>query len=514
MKTISQDLFQLIQSLTKQEKRYFKLYASRHVIGEKNKYVLLFDAIANQAAYDEEKIKKKFKGEVFIKQLHVTKNYLYKLIMNSLRLFNENKSEDQFHNLMRNAQILFDKGLFEQGQKLVNKAKKEAQENEHFLQLLEVYHWEHRMIHKNNDFKKLQRYIDEVVLEEIQLLELYKNFLQFQLLNDQVFGLYWKKGSIRKKEDKELLERFFEKDLYQNADNAQSFNARFFYHNAHFTFAYLTGDLENCYRHISQQVLMFEESDVLQKNSKNIQRYISCLNNSYIIQKQLSKFEEGLATLRKLRAIPATSVARRAQLFIRSYNLEIDLYISTGAFRKGIQNIAVFEENFDTYKGYIETQQRINLYYNLAYLHFGGEDYNHALDWVNVLLNDPDLKAREDIHSFTRILNLFIHFELENDQLLEYIVKSTYRFLLKRKRLYKVESIILKFLRKYSNWTDQKEMQQGFEEMLEDLYPLREEEYEKNAFEYFDFITWLESKLEGVTFEEMVVIKRGAVELS
>ena len=508
MKTISNDLFQLIHSLSKQEKRYFKLYASRHVIGEKNKYVLLFDAIAKQEKYDEEKIKKKFANQVFIKQLHVTKNYLYKLIMNSLRLFNENKSEDQFHNLMRNAQILFDKGLFEQGQKLVNKAKKEAQENEHFLQLLEVYRWEHRMIHKNNDFKKLQTYVDEVILEEIELLDLYKNFLQFQLLNDQVFGLYWKKGSIRKQEDKALLERFFEKDLYQNSGNAKSFNARFFYHNAHFTFAYLTGDLQNCYHHISQQVLMFEEGDVLQKNNKNVQRYISCLNNSYIIQKQLRKFEEGILTLRKLRAIPATSVARRAQLFIRSYNLEIDLYISTGDFQKGTQNIIAFEEKFDDYKQYIETQQRINLYYNLAYLYFGASDFNHSLDYVNVLLDDPDLKAREDIHSFARILNLFIHFELENDQLLEYIVKSTYRFLLKRKRLYKVESIILKFLKKYSNWADQKAMRKGFEEILEDLYPLRENEYEKSAFEYFDFITWLESKLEGVSFEEMVLQKR------
>ena len=58
MKTVSEELFQLIKSLSKQEKRYFKLYASRHVIGEKNKYVQLFDAIDKQAAYNEEKIKK------------------------------------------------------------------------------------------------------------------------------------------------------------------------------------------------------------------------------------------------------------------------------------------------------------------------------------------------------------------------------------------------------------------------------------------------------------------------
>lgn len=436
MKTVSNDLFQLIQSLNKQEKRYFKLYASRHVIGEKNKYVLLFDAISKQEKYDEVKIKKKFEKESFVKQLHVTKNYLYKLILNSLRLFNEKKSENKFHNLMRNAQILFEKGLFQQGQKVVNKAKKEATENEHFLQLLEVFRWEHKMIHNNNDFKKLERYVQHGIQDEIELLENYKNYLEFQVLNDQIFSLYWKKGSIRKKEDKEKLQRFFNKKLYEKADNARSFNARFFYHNAHFTYHYLAGELQQGYEHINQQVLMFEKNDFFKTNNKNLKRYISSINNLYITQKQLNKFEEGITTLRKLRSIPANSIDRRALLFIRSYNLEIDLYISTGQFKKGIQNLADFGEKFEDYKKYIETQQRVSLYYNLAYLHFGAADYNLSLDWVNTLLDDPDLKAREDLHSFIRIINLFIHFELENDQLLEYIVKSTYRFLLKRKRLF------------------------------------------------------------------------------
>ena len=85
-------------------------------------------------------------------------------------------------------------------------------------------------------------------------------------------------------------------------------------------------------------------------------------------------------------------------------------------------------------------QHRLGLFYNLAYIHFGAKKYEAALDWINELLNDPDLKTREDIHSFGQILNLFIHYELGNDKLLEYIVKSTYRFLLKRKRLFKVES--------------------------------------------------------------------------
>ena len=112
MKTVSDDLFQLIKALTKQEKRYFKLHASRHVIGKENKYVKLFDAIDQQKEYNEERIKKKFNHAPITRQLHVAKNYLYHLLLDSLRSYHESKSEDKFFTLLRNAQLLFNKGLY------------------------------------------------------------------------------------------------------------------------------------------------------------------------------------------------------------------------------------------------------------------------------------------------------------------------------------------------------------------------------------------------------------------
>lgn len=50
----SVELFNLIKSLTKSEKRYFKLTSTLQS-GEKN-YLRLFEAIENQKVYDEEEI--------------------------------------------------------------------------------------------------------------------------------------------------------------------------------------------------------------------------------------------------------------------------------------------------------------------------------------------------------------------------------------------------------------------------------------------------------------------------
>ncbi len=510
MKTVSLELFQLIKSLSKQEKRYFKLFAARHVIGKENKYVQLFDAIDKQQAYDEVKIKKKFVGQTFIKQLHVTKNYLYRLILNSLRQYHESNSEDPFPVLMRNAQILFKKGLIQQSEKILDKAMKSATENERFLQVLEVYRWKHQIINSRNDVKGLEQYVNVDFQKEIGILDIYKNYLEFQLLHDNIFIPYWKQGGIRKAEEKEAYSKMFEDELYQDIENAKSFNARMFYHNARFLYYFQISEWEKCLEHMQAQVLMFEKLDANLLKGDREANYISSLINLYIIQKQLHQYEEGLLNLRKLREIPTSSNALKKRLFTRSYNLEIDLYISTGQFRKGVSNLApVVNELTDSEK---EIHHRIGFYYNLAYLNFGAGNYNVALDWINSLLDEPELKARADLYSFGRILNLFIHYELGNDQLLEYIVKSTYRFLLKRKRLYKTESIVLRFLKKYPNFTD-KQILKGFREMYNELSSLTDNEFEARAFEYFDILSWLKGKLEDRDFEEVTIEKRGTLDL-
>lgn len=504
MKTVSDELFQLIKSLTKQEKRYFKLYASRHVIGEKNQYVRLFDAIDRLKVYDEKKVKKKFAGEAITKQLHVAKNYLYKLILNSLRLYKENKTEDPFPLLLRNAQILFKKGLIKQSEKILDKAMKSAVENEHFLQILEVYRWKHHIIHNSNDLKRLEEYVNVDFQKEIEIIDIYRNYLQFQLLHDKIFIPYWRKGSIRNKEESASLSQYFEDELYRDVSNARSFNARMFYHNARFSYHYQRGELKHCYAEMKTQTEMFEQLPAPQRKGEKQANYISSMINLYIVQKEMHQYQEGLETLLKLRQLPTSSQEQRVRLFTRSYNLEIDLYLSTGQFQQGINNLHSFERELDNYRPYILKQHRLGLYYNLAYLYFGAASYDRALDWINQLLNDPDLKTREDIQAFSRILNLLIHYELGHDLLLESIVLSNYRFLSKRRRLYKVESVIFRFLKKYTDWISPQEIMQGFLELKQELVLLVNDEYEKQAFDYFNFIAWLDSKIEGKDFGAVV----------
>src|SRR5690349_13059370 len=114
---VSDDLYLLIRSMSKSEKRHFKLFASFHA-GDK-KYLRLFDAMDKLKEYDEKKLKQSFEGERFLKQFSVAKNYLYKLVMKSLGMFQRGKTRSsELRDLLDQVEVLYKKGLYEQATKL------------------------------------------------------------------------------------------------------------------------------------------------------------------------------------------------------------------------------------------------------------------------------------------------------------------------------------------------------------------------------------------------------------
>jgi len=93
-KTPSNKLFNLVNSLTGSEKRYFKLFVNKNQTGKHNKYILLFDAIDAQEIYDDEALRKIVYSNQPIqsRKFSELKNYLYELILKSLQGYDEKTS--------------------------------------------------------------------------------------------------------------------------------------------------------------------------------------------------------------------------------------------------------------------------------------------------------------------------------------------------------------------------------------------------------------------------------------
>ena len=93
---------QLVHSLTKSEKRYFKLF-SQVQSGTKN-YLKLFDALESLVTYDSKQLRKKLKGSPM--NLSYEKKYLGKMLLKSLRNFEgENSPLYQVGNMMQDVEL-------------------------------------------------------------------------------------------------------------------------------------------------------------------------------------------------------------------------------------------------------------------------------------------------------------------------------------------------------------------------------------------------------------------------
>ena len=71
------------------------------------------------------------------------------------------------------------------------------------------------------------------------------------------------------------------------------------------------------------------------------------------------------------------------------------------------------------------------------------------LDSVDVIkVRKKPTTSDTTVYSFAEILNLFIHFELNNKELVNYSIKSARRLLKTRNKLFDYEQIVLKFMSK------------------------------------------------------------------
>ena len=128
-KRSTDELFQLLKSLEKAEKRNFKLYVQRNSGTSDLKIIQLFDALDKMEDYDEELLLRKQKN-IQKQQLPNLKAHLYKQILASLRILKDDNNIDlQLHEHMDYARILYNKGLPLQSLKTLDRIKEIARSN-------------------------------------------------------------------------------------------------------------------------------------------------------------------------------------------------------------------------------------------------------------------------------------------------------------------------------------------------------------------------------------------------
>lgn len=492
-------LFNLIHALNKGEKRYFKLYVNSRSSHVQNKnYLKLFTAIERQKEYNETKLIKL--GIVKKEHLPMLKNYLYKLILESIRTLNSKKDSVTTHlqNMLDNAGILFDKHIDEEGMVILRKVKKLAIHHERWGIALDALLMEMEENLKKADLKELKVVETEMGL----LLDKINNLYEYFRLRRDVTTIT-RKTMVKRTIQNKLLEQLLANSLLNNEHKAMSVYAKNIYYVTLLHYYVFKDDLKTASKIVSKQLHFVESNYSIINNAELF--HSSLLNNLTVIQLELRKHKEALETNQKHRLLAKNSSKAKEHAFFYSMLNGTNLYIANGNFEKGIPLVKELEKNLSKIKNKVPDTAILAFYLNSAKIYLGVCDYHPAQRWIMNIINHPKLILREDIQATAHLLQIIIHYELHTPDIIEYLLVSTHRFLINRKQLYKVEESFLQFMRRLVNLTaSSKELLMEFRVYREELIKILKDPKERVVLNNFDIVSWVESKIEGRAFAEVV----------
>ncbi|NQY66788.1 MAG: hypothetical protein HRT72_03585 [Flavobacteriales bacterium] len=502
----SDALFYLIKSLTKSEKRHFKLHVSRLSGSEDMKFIKLFKLIEKQKEFDEDRI---LKQDTSIKpeQLSNLKAHLYTQILNSIRYLSAPKIIDvEIRDLIDKTQILYNKCLYVQADKMILKAKNLAEHNENLSLMMDVLKWEQRISTQlvEDDYEDR---IDLVINELLEVNRKINNINSFSFLSTKLNFYYQKIGFIRDEDDFNDVREYFNKMIPEYEEENLSFDEKIYLNNAFVGYYFFIQDFKSGHDHARKILALFDNSPEMIGN--RLEMYVKALNSLLVAQFKLAKYNEFVLIQNRLNSISKDKSLPLTQnieliLFKYYYVHEINRYFLLGEFHEGISLIATIEIGLDKFIDTLDQHHTLVFYYKIACLYFGAAKYPEAIIWLNKIINMKNVDLREDIHCFSRILNLISHFELGNTELLDYYIKSVYRFLFKKDDLHMYQQNILGFLKNLKGDIGDKELIIEFRNLRTRLLELINSPYEKRAFIYFDIISWLESKIEKIPVAEII----------
>lgn len=491
-------LFGLIAALSPSEKRFFKIFSNRHVIGEENNYIRLFDAIDGMVVYDELALERKFKGEKFMERLAVAKSYLYELVLKAMNAYHTQASIDhQIMELLRNTAFLYEKNLFDQAEKIINKVRKLALDHEKLSILPEILEWQKRLIEAGFFASHKIDELEQLFNQEKEYIRILDNINEYWLLQAKLYHQHNIKGIIRQEADLGKMDDVFASSIMKTEDRALSYTARILYNKVYATYFFIIRDFESSYRYIKKIVSLYEDKPEL--SQQYAIDYVRSINNLLNITQALKKTEETTFYIDKLKALRQDKEWRKQQylqikLFEAYYYHQLSYHIENNNFDKGYQLCKEIDEDMRKMGNKVDQLGKLMLHYHLFQVCFGVKDYHKASQYLDEIIQNEKSNIRQDLLYFTRIFKVMNAFESGNHTLLAKEYRSTYRFLAKRATTNKFEQAILQYFEHIPLLVNESDLQLSFDNLSTMFKELYKDPFEKKAFAYFDFISWIDNK--------------------
>lgn len=498
------DLFQLIRSLTRSEKRYFKLYASRQTGEYQADYLHLFDVLDAMKTYDETRLRSKLNSDV-LKYLPQTKYYLYKTVLKALNQYNlQNSVEAQLNEMIESSKVLLAKKLIGQCRKLLVKAEKLAVNHSAEYHLAQIMTLRYRAAIVGTGSSDVEQEVDEIFNTLIgvtgQLAERHPIWRIQALMF--LANINARHDSLQR--SSELMNDLTTIDESRITDPL----ALIMYYTIQDGYYDIRGDLEQVC-HIRRKIVEYIESTPVLMY-RPLDRYAPMLYNYCQVLIQTNRLDEFRIRYEKL-----LSIVEEGRADSPSYNdmlirmLEPRYHFQAGDYSTARALMIKLEKDFRTTRSTMRLGVVSYYRYFHAVLCFIEGDLKNTLKWLNEILNDRSEETHELYHRHAWLLNLMTHHELGNLDEIDSYSASAARFLGRHGALTDFEKFTISIVRRAGAAGSRSEIRKLLDESREQLIMLQQNERVPPSISLEE---WLEAKARGVSLA--MHLKERRMELS
>lgn len=503
----SEQLFTIIKSLTKAEKRNFRLYVQRLQSNEDVLYVRLFDILDKAEEYDEEEVLSKL-GDMPKPQFVNIKRHLYTQVLKSLRLIFENIESIKVREQIDFAHILYSKGLYLQAFKILERVKEMLPEGGHDLLRLEIIEFqkfieERHITRSRKKSGKVQSLLIESENQEARV----SNLVWLSNLKIKIHGWYIETGHVRDEKDHWQLREYFESELRKVRTTHLSVTEEIYLQQCYMWYYYIMLDFEKCLLHSRLWVKAFDDNPLLMREDPVL--YMRGLSYELTSLYSMRDYHRYVTVLQKFEAFTIShehyfDMTGHIISFLYLYTAKINRHFIEGSFEEGLGLVPEINRMIRKYGRFIDIHRIMVFNYKTAWLYMGSGQPGQSIEYLNRIINLQSAgHLRTDIQCYARLMHLMAHFELGHFNLLEHLVDSVGRFFSKMRDLNEVQMVLFQFFKNNLDVSRQ-QLNHNLIHLKKDILRLEKNPFEGRTFHHLDIVAWIDSRIEGKTVGEII----------
>ena len=481
----SESLIQLVNNLTKQEKKEFSLYITNK--SEKD-YIFLFRLIDDKKISDPEELKKSFLTVKPTSSFNTVVVYLFDLLISILtRIRTEQDSYYLLFNELLHARVLKEKAIYYENYFALLVAQR--LELNYLLTLDFENMDEQKLLNKqykiNNTLKNIRQLNEQSSLYEL---------LKYRMIN---------KGVSRSLKETHDLDDLVTSEIsivastgienFEIKKNHQLFQANYFI---------TVGDYRAAFNSFVELNKLFEENIHLWNDPPVY--YLMTVEGMLESLRIMHNYEGMDYFIEKLARLSSPSSSFQLNVTYVIFIYRLFSFIDVGNFKMAGTWVDEYQASLLDKILLLKEQQQAEISLYIALTHLGNGEYRKARKRLSTTIGRSHLYSLSLFRTI-RIVNVMIHYELGDVDYIQSEVRSIKREMSKNKRHnLKVESFLLKFLNYSFTDKNRKKQVEIWKSVEEEIHALHEDKYEIQILRRFDFTAWVKAKIFNLSLGDVL----------